>query len=482
MPKIPEYDVAVTGSGAGGGAVAGTLAREGFHVLLIEKGGPVQSPSHAMDAIARYYAHAGYHSVFGNILCSIPTGICLGGTTAINSGTCLKTPPPLLGRWQVASQGRFQTGEFEIYLDQAWQRLRAKKVPDRLMSPSCKIILHGARASGFPHAGPLERAEHGCQGAGRCCFVCPNQAKMTSVKAFLEDGNGVVPNVMKRAQLIHLERPDGSNKKLTLGLRDLDNNTIIKIRCRILVLACGALATPYFVRRYRLGPRPGRAGNNLSIHPAAKLFGLFDAPVNGWQGVPQAAGFQNNAQEDIRYEGVYTPPELAALTMPLESHKLRYWMDRYSQVATFGFMIKDSSRGRVRYPMGQDYPIVLYNMNLPDQHLMKRSALTLANIFLASGAKKVVLPLNSPSNILPRENLGATHSNWSPRRMQMMAFHPLGTCAMGSVVDENLQIEPGIYIGDGSVIPESLGVNPQITIYAFALRLARHLAKKLRDA
>jgi choline dehydrogenase-like flavoprotein len=32
---------------------------------------------------------------------------------------------------------------------------------------------------------------------------------------------------------------------------------------------------------------------------------------------------------------------------------------------------------------------------------------------------------------------------------------------------------PGLYIADGSVVPTSLGVNPQLTIMTMALRIAR---------
>ena len=39
-----------------------------------------------------------------------------------------------------------------------------------------------------------------------------------------------------------------------------------------------------------------------------------------------------------------------------------------------------------------------------------------------------------------------------------------------------LRILPGCTIADGSVVPTSLGVNPQLTIMAMALRIARHLA------
>jgi choline dehydrogenase-like flavoprotein len=64
-----------------------------------------------------------------------------------------------------------------------------------------------------------------------------------------------------------------------------------------------------------------------------------------------------------------------------------------------------------------------------------------------------------------------------------MAFHPLGTARAGadpgaSVVDPELQVHEvaGLYVADGSVVPSSLGVNPQITIMALAARLARRLS------
>jgi choline dehydrogenase-like flavoprotein len=70
-----------------------------------------------------------------------------------------------------------------------------------------------------------------------------------------------------------------------------------------------------------------------------------------------------------------------------------------------------------------------------------------------------------------------------PRQISAMAFHPLGTARAGadparSVVDPDLQVHGvgGLYVADGSVVPSSLGVNPQITIMALAARLARRLS------
>jgi choline dehydrogenase-like flavoprotein len=60
-----------------------------------------------------------------------------------------------------------------------------------------------------------------------------------------------------------------------------------------------------------------------------------------------------------------------------------------------------------------------------------------------------------------------------------MAFHPLGTARADArpthgVIDGGLEVHGvrGVYVADGSAVPSSLGVNPQMTIMALATRLA----------
>ena len=73
---------------------------------------------------------------------------------------------------------------------------------------------------------------------------------------------------------------------------------------------------------------------------------------------------------------------------------------------------------------------------------------------------------------------GATSVRWTG----LFTTHVQGTCRMGSdpgrsVVDANAQSwdVKRLYVGDGSLVPHTLSVNPSLTIMALATRLAEHL-------
>ena len=469
------YDFVVAGSGAAGSAVAHRLVEGGARVLLVERGVKAAVRPDAMEAVYRYYTHGSMVAATGNCLLPIPTGSTVGGTTTINSGTCLKTPDEFLERWQSETSGGFQAEPFRARLDEAWRRLNVRTAPESTASRSSKLFLAGLAKLGVPGGHLLDRAEKGCVGSGRCCFVCPSGGKMTAEKAFLEplggrEGFELAPGT----ELEWIDPPRRPGDPVWLGLRE--GGRARSVTCRAAVLAAGALATPYFVRRFGLGRRPKAAGLGLSVHPAAKIFALFDEKVEGWKGVPQGAGLVDPEEPRLRYEGVYTPPELAAITMPLDGRRLHWWMERYDHVATFGFMIRDASRGSVRH-LGRSLPVIRYHMLDEDVRLMVRGMRFVGKALFAAGARRVVLPVNREPNVFdsPEALEADALSEVRASQLQMMAFHPLGTCGLGRVVDADLKLEEGVYACDGSVVPESLGVNPQITIYAFALRLAEHL-------
>ena len=112
-----------------------------------------------------------------------------------------------------------------------------------------------------------------------------------------------------------------------------------------------------------------------------------------------------------------------------------------------------------------------YRYNLVDADLKRfRTGLArMRELFDAAGAREVYLPL--PDGVSPeRARL---------RDLKLMAFHPLGTARADArpthgVIDGELAVHGvrGVYVADGSAVPSSLGVNPQMTIMALATRLA----------
>jgi len=76
------------------------------------------------------------------------------------------------------------------------------------------------------------------------------------------------------------------------------------------------------------------------------------------------------------------------------------------------------------------------------------------------------------------EAAGATQVCWTG----LASTHVQGTCRMGSDPERSVVDADGrvwgverLYVGDGSVVPRTLSVNPSLTIMALASRLADHL-------
>jgi choline dehydrogenase-like flavoprotein len=116
--------------------------------------------------------------------------------------------------------------------------------------------------------------------------------------------------------------------------------------------------------------------------------------------------------------------------------------------------------------------VIRYDLCEEDVSRFRYGLARLRELFEAAGAREVYLPL--PEGVEPERARA--------RDLRLMAFHPLGTArahadARRGVTDPALAVHgvEGLYVADGSAVPSSLGVNPQLTIMALATRLAFHL-------
>ncbi|MCA9492259.1 MAG: GMC family oxidoreductase [Myxococcales bacterium] len=469
-----RFDAIVIGSGAGGAPVASVLARAGMDVAIVEAGGLLRADT-AEGAVERTFLDQGMlGSLEGGGMTLVLAGSAIGGTTVINSGTSLRPLQRQLEDWDRQVGTRFGEGELEGYLDRVVDHLGIAPLPEERLDASARLVREGLRALGREGAFLLPRNAPGCQGAARCCFGCPNGAKLSTDRSYVPEavaaGATLLANTVARG--IREERDgvvvlvDGPS-----GLR--------RIRAPRLVLAAGAIGTPGLIRRNRLGERHAVAGDGLRIHPASKVFGWMPEPLPHG-GVPQALGYHAEELPRVTFEGAHTPPAVTATVLQAAGERHRAWMVHHDHLANYGMMVRDRGTGSVREVGGRR--IIRYALHDDDARDLGAALLLASEALFAAGAERVVLPLaGREAEVEGRAALAAIRpDDFQRKNLITSGFHPQGTAGIGRVVDADLRLlgSARISVADASVLPDSPGVNPQVTIMALALRLADRLVRE----
>ena len=449
-------DVVVVGTGAGGAVVAKELAEGGLSVVMLEEGEHVTTSdftARPREDSPRFYRDAAMVATVGNAPIMLPLGKAVGGTTILNSATCYRTPSTLLERW-----GLWSADELAPFFRRAERIFNVCRVPRDLAGRNAHAMERGAEVLGWSGE-YLHRASRGCVGAGVCAFGCPTGGKQHTGNTYvpLAWDAGAVTITGARATRVMPGR--GVIARTTGGGR-------LRVDADLVVVACGTIATPVLLKRS--GIRPPGLGENLSLHPATGVWAEHGEAIDMHAGVPQAYAVDEFAGDGLMLEGWAGPPDMLALALGAETDELRRIMLDYRHVAQAGLMIRDSSRGTVHAVGGR--ALIRYDVNRADTDLLVRGIALAAELELAAGATRVHVPIAGARSVTTAEQARALRAH--PKQLGLTAFHPLGTAAAGRVVDRDLRLGDGLLVADGSVVPGSLGVNPQLTIMALATRAA----------
>lgn len=471
-----NVDACVVGTGAGGGPVAAGLAEAGLRVAILEEGAlhePASLTARPRDMTSRLYRDGGQLVTVGTPPIVLPLGRAVGGTTLINSGTCFRTPGPVLGRWREEHGLDGLTPGLFARVEEA---IGVRQVTPELAGDNAAVVRRGAEALGVSGQF-LFRNARGCIGSGVCAFGCPSGAKQHAGAVFAPRAwqAGATTYTRCRAERLEVER--GAVRAVVARTAAGGRLTI---RAERTILACGALLTPLLLRRHGIGTGSGALGRHLTIHPASAARALMDHELDPWRGVPQSFFVDELADEGILLEGIAGPPDQAAMATPGQGAEHRERMAAVRRTATFGVMVADTAEGRVRGL--RDRPLVRYDLHPQDAERFRRGFVLLARIFFAAGAREVLVPLGGVPVLRDGDVAPLQRATIRPRHVKAMAFHPLGTARAGAdprrtVCDTDLAVRGvgGLYVADGSVLPSSPQVNPQLTIMALATRLADHL-------
>jgi choline dehydrogenase-like flavoprotein len=481
-PRI-RADVCVIGTGAGGAPVAKELAEGGMSVVMLEDGDHFTTDdfnARPRDMTARLYRDAAQVTTVGNTPIVLPLGRTVGGTTTVNSGTCFRTPEPVLEMWRERfGLKQLTPDELDPYFRRVERIVNVAQVPPAIAGRNALVVKRGADALGWS-GDFIYRNVRGCVGSGVCTFGCPTSAKQSTNLSYVPRAwdAGAVTYTGCRAQTIEIR--NGRARAVTAATRGGGRLTV---DCDTVIVACGAIHTPLFLERQHLGGGSGELGHNLAIHPATGVRAIFDEEIDMARGVPQSFYVDEFADDRLMFEGAAGPPDYLAMTMPFSRERHRDLMLRYKHFSQFGVMVSDLSRGRVRERFGR--PEIRYDVGADDTATFKRGIELLCELYFAAGARRVFPPIDKVGELVGGDLAPLREAEVRPGNLTLMAFHPMGTARADArpdrgVVDADLKLHgaDGVYVADASVIPSSIGVNPQITIMALATRLAYHLLGK----
>lgn len=481
-----ECDVVVVGTGAGGAPMAKALAERGHAVLLVEEGPYFTRKDFTgrpVQMMKQMYRQGGATVAFGNTAIPVPIGRGVGGTTLINSGTCFRLPREVLASWRAEGLRDFTDDALNPFYEEVEEVIGVGPSTAAALGAPARIIARGCDALGYSHH-PLLRNAPGCDGQGLCCFGCPTEAKRSTNVSYvpLALGKGAQLITGLRIERVLTERDAAVGVS---GVATADGRKLT-VRAKVVVLACGTLNTPALLERSGLCGTSGQLGRNLSIHPASAGLGVFDEEVNASRTVPQGYAIDEFKHEGLYFEGGQVPLELTAATLSGSGPSFISLMEQFNRSFTFGFMVKDTSRGRVgARPSGE--PSMRYSVNEHDRALLQRGFAILSRVYFAAGAKEVRLPVLGFDRLRSLDDVAKLERATVPaRHMDLTAYHPLGTARMGvapmsSVVDATNEAHDvhHLFISDGSAVPSSLGVNPQLTLMAMSLRAAGFVHRRL---
>jgi choline dehydrogenase-like flavoprotein len=498
-PATMNADVVVIGSGAGGGVIAGTLAAQGQHVVVLEAGGYYNEADfnqHELWAYQNLYRAGGLSGTADGSV-SLMTGSNLGGGTTVNWTNCIRTRPSVRHEWAHDHGLDGVDGpEFDRHLDAVWERLGVNdgcsdyNDPHRRLQEACEKLGYAFRRI-TRNADP---ATYDPRSAGFMGFGDQSGSKMGTLKTYLEDAyeHGAEFVVRCRADRILVAdgRAIGVEAAYTSGT---GAEARLVVNAPTVVVAAGALDSPALLLRSGIGGPA--AGKYLRLHPATAVAGVYAQPQQSWWGPPQTALSDQFADIEDGYgfliECAHANPGLSAAVIPWQSGEdAKQLLQLQAYTAAFVFLIRDRGHGTVSIDEAGN-PIHEYHLDDPlDERHFRRGLRELVLLHHAAGARKIY-SLHARALSWDREGgeditefAQRVHDgSLEPYEHATFSLHHMGSCRMGadpatSVANPwgELHDVKGVWIGDGSAFPTATGTNPMISIMALAHRTAEAIA------
>lgn len=481
-----DADVVVVGTGAGGAAAGAELAERGLRVLFVEEGSHTPTTSFnpfSRESVPRLYRDTGASAIVGRPIIPFVEGRCVGGSTVVNGGMVYRAPERVLAEWARWGLTGLGPDALDSIYGSVERVVSAAPQMELSVGEDNRLMTEGARRKGWRYT-VNQRNQEACVGANNCVLGCPTGAKQSTLVSYMPRALAAGARCLTELRVESLIIEGGR----CVGVRGRSANPVtrkadraIEVRGRAVVLACGAIQTPFLLQGQRATRRAKYLGRNLTVHPNAKVIAMYPFDVEAWKGVSQNTQIKEFDEEGLVFAENFVPPSVLAAHVPVVGNTLWQIMRNYNRLVVSGVLMEDSTTGTVRRRFG--IPYAHYEVTEDDQRRMLRGVELLGSLHFEMGAEAVWLPLEGTPRVSNVDELRAiTRAHRDRAALELFTVHLMGTARMGvdpatSVVNDNGQLWdlPGCYVADASLFPSAIGVNPQLTIMALAVYVARRV-------
>ena len=180
MTNLPdsELDAIIVGSGPGGGSVASELSKQGWKILVLEKGRgePLKGTASQLISMALIPGR-GLH--FTQQMLGLIRGITVGGSSIIYYANAFDPPYEMFESYGIELRPEVEEVKLELPI---------APLSDDLVGPASRRIMNSARDLGYkwnklPKIVFQENCRPNCD---KCVMGCPYEAKWTS-RLYVED-------------------------------------------------------------------------------------------------------------------------------------------------------------------------------------------------------------------------------------------------------------------------------------------------------
>ena len=485
-----ETDILIIGSGAGGGTVAAELApmtRSGVRILVLERGArfsPAEMTGQELEMARALYADdGGFLTKQGTM--SLAFARAYGGSTLVYTGTSLVVPERVIRHWALPGLDHADIAKRSAkYLAQN----NVHVLPPNEINDNNNLFVKGCDAAGFK-AEQFPVNVKGCMGSSLCNLGCPNGAKMGSHAVQLPAAERAGVQVVTRAEVRGLEERAVTvrvTEKLP-GMKGAPGEWpagVYRVRAKIIVLAGGVMGTAPLVLRSPFARGLPALGAGFTCHPAHILVAEHPSPITNDVGHPKSFYLDRAAEEGFVLETCMYFPFTTAKNLTGFGTPHSALMRAFPRLQMILVLACDHAVPENRITIDANGgPVVSYSFTPAVVESLVRATRASARIFFAAGAARVHAPSAEPP-LIERADAARTDELISTRhfktgRISISAAHLMGGAVMGrdardSVTDVWGRVHgiPWLRVADASLFPDSLEINPYVTIMALADRVA----------